>query len=102
LARQADAHRRERIAADPGTRHGGEPAIECADRRNGALLTASVRLADRRLDRAAGGRDVLAVASTSTTVHRSGCALLEGRDELTPAGPGGPGLTACRLCNPTG
>jgi hypothetical protein len=53
-------------------------------------ITPSVRLADRRLDRAAGGRDVLAVASTSTTVHRSDCALLEGRDDLTPAGPGGP------------
>ena len=37
-----------------------------------------------------GWRDVLAVASTSTTVLRSDCALLEGRDDLTPAGPGGP------------
>ena len=46
--------------------------------------------------------DVLVVAGTSTTVHRADCALLEGRDDLTPAGPGGPGLTACRLCNPTG
>src|SRR4051794_9472615 len=51
--------------------------------------------------RRAGG-DVLVLAGTSTTVHRSDCALPEGRDDLTPAGPGGHGLTACRLCNPTG
>lgn len=46
--------------------------------------------------------DVLVVAGTSTTVHRADCALLDGRDDLSPAGPGGPGLTACRLCQPLG
>jgi hypothetical protein len=65
-------------------------------------ITPSVRLADRRLDRAAGGRDVLAVASTSTTVHRSDCALLEGPRRPHACRTGWPGLTACRLCNPTG
>lgn len=42
----------------------------------------------------------LVVAGTSTTVHRADCSLIEGRTDLSPAGPGGPGLTACRLCQP--
>jgi len=43
---------------------------------------------------------VLVVAGTSSVVHRADCTLLEGRSDLQPAGPGGPGLTACRLCHP--
>jgi hypothetical protein len=50
--------------------------------------------------RDAGG--VLVVAGSSSTVHRADCPLLEGRTDLQPAGPGGPGLTACRLCRPAG
>lgn len=44
-------------------------------------------------------RSVLVVAGNSTTVHRADCQLLEGRNDLTPAGPAS-GLTACRLCRP--
>lgn len=43
---------------------------------------------------------ILVLAGNSTTVHRADCALLEGRTDITPAGPGGPGLVACRLCQP--
>jgi hypothetical protein len=43
---------------------------------------------------------VLVTAGSSTTVHRADCALLEDRNDLTPVGPGAPGLTACRLCRP--
>ncbi|HWU33083.1 MAG TPA: hypothetical protein VN108_09420 [Marmoricola sp.] len=43
---------------------------------------------------------VLVTAGNSTTVHRADCSLLEGRHDLTPVGPGAPGLTACRLCRP--
>lgn len=43
---------------------------------------------------------VLVTAGNSTTVHRADCSLLEGRNDLTPIGPGAQGLTACRLCRP--
>ena len=43
---------------------------------------------------------ILVVAGEGTTVHRADCELVIGRDDLHPAGPGGPGLTACRLCHP--
>lgn len=45
---------------------------------------------------------VLVVAGTGSTVHRADCELLLGRDDVRPAGPDGPGLVACRLCNPMG
>lgn len=43
---------------------------------------------------------VLVVAGGGTTVHRADCALIAARDDLRPAGPDAPGLTACRLCKP--
>jgi hypothetical protein len=43
---------------------------------------------------------VLVVAGSGTTVHRADCDLVAGRDDLHPAGPNAPGLTACRLCRP--
>jgi hypothetical protein len=43
---------------------------------------------------------VLVVAGNGTTVHRADCDLVSGRDDLRPAGPDAPGLTACRLCHP--
>jgi hypothetical protein len=48
--------------------------------------------------RDAGG--VLVVAGEGTTVHRADCSLIAHRDDLRPAGPDAPGLTACRLCRP--
>ena len=41
---------------------------------------------------------VLVVAGNGTTVHRADCELVAGRDDLQPAGPDAPNLTACRLC----
>jgi len=41
---------------------------------------------------------VLVVAGNGTTVHRADCDLVAGRDDLRPAGPDAPNLTACRLC----
>ena len=49
-------------------------------------------------DREPGG--VLVVAGEGTTVHRADCALIAHREDLRPAGPDAPGLTACRLCRP--
>jgi hypothetical protein len=49
-------------------------------------------------DRDPGG--VLVVAGEGTTVHRADCSLIAHRDDLRPAGPDAPGLTACRLCRP--
>ena len=43
---------------------------------------------------------VLVVAGDGTTVHRADCSLIAHRDDLRPAGPDAPGLTACRLCKP--
>lgn len=43
---------------------------------------------------------ILVVAGTSSTVHRADCELIEGREDVRPAGPDGPGLVACRLCRP--
>jgi hypothetical protein len=43
---------------------------------------------------------VLVVAGGGTTVHRADCSLIAQRDDLRPAGPDAPGLTACRLCKP--
>ncbi len=43
---------------------------------------------------------VLVVAGEGTTVHRADCSLVSHRDDLRPAGPDAPGLTACRLCKP--
>jgi hypothetical protein len=43
---------------------------------------------------------VLVVAGEGTTVHRADCSLVAHRDDLRPAGPDAPGLTACRLCKP--
>ncbi len=43
---------------------------------------------------------ILVVAGSGTTVHRADCDLVAGRDDLQPAGPHAPGLTACRLCHP--
>jgi hypothetical protein len=43
---------------------------------------------------------VLVVAGGGTTVHRADCELVAGRDDLRPAGPDAPALTACRLCRP--
>lgn len=43
---------------------------------------------------------VLVVAGNGSTVHRADCDLLVGREDVRPAGPDGPGLVACRLCNP--
>ncbi|HSJ22861.1 MAG TPA: hypothetical protein VK964_20035 [Nocardioidaceae bacterium] len=43
---------------------------------------------------------VLVVAGEGTTVHRADCSLIAHRDDLRPAGPDAPGLTACRLCRP--
>ncbi|MGH3332680.1 MAG: hypothetical protein ACRDPJ_15385 [Nocardioidaceae bacterium] len=45
---------------------------------------------------------VLVVAGEGSTVHRRDCALVSHRDDLRPAGPDAPGLTACRLCKPQG
>jgi hypothetical protein len=43
---------------------------------------------------------VLVVAGNGSTVHRADCDLIADRDDLRPAGPDAPGLTACRLCAP--
>jgi hypothetical protein len=43
---------------------------------------------------------VLVVAGEGTTVHRADCSLIAHREDLRPAGPDAPGLTACRLCRP--
>ena len=43
---------------------------------------------------------VRVVAGEGTTVHRADCSLIGHRDDLRPAGPDAPGLTACRLCKP--
>jgi hypothetical protein len=43
---------------------------------------------------------ILVVVGTSSTVHRADCELIEGREDVRPAGPDGPGLVACRLCRP--
>ena len=40
------------------------------------------------------------VAGSGSTVHRRDCSLISHRDDLHPAGPDAPGLTACRLCKP--
>lgn len=52
---------------------------------------------------AAAQRDpgsILVVAGSGTTLHRADCELLEGRDDLQPAGHEAYRLTACRLCRP--
>lgn len=43
---------------------------------------------------------VLVVAGNGSTLHRADCDLIADRDDLRPAGPEAPGLTACRLCAP--
>jgi len=43
---------------------------------------------------------ILVVAGSGTTLHRADCDLLEGRDDLHPAGPDAYHLTACRICRP--
>jgi hypothetical protein len=43
---------------------------------------------------------VLVVAGSGSTVHRADCPLVAHRDDLRPAGPDAPGLTACRVCKP--
>jgi hypothetical protein len=43
---------------------------------------------------------VLVLAGDGTTVHRADCPLVAHREDLRPAGPDAPGLTACRLCKP--
>jgi hypothetical protein len=43
---------------------------------------------------------VLVLAGEGTTVHRADCPLVAHREDLRPAGPDAPGLTACRLCKP--
>jgi hypothetical protein len=43
---------------------------------------------------------VLVVAGGGSTVHRADCSLVAHRDDLQPAGPDAPGLTACRVCKP--
>lgn len=46
---------------------------------------------------------VLVVAGGSgTTVHRSDCPLIAGRDDIAPAGPDGALLAPCRVCKPAG
>jgi hypothetical protein len=47
-------------------------------------------------------RAVLVVAAAGTTVHRADCALIAGRDDITPAGPDGASLSPCRVCKPGG
>lgn len=51
----------------------------------------------------AAERDPLSVpvvAGQGSTVRRRDCSLITHRDDLRPAGPDAPGLTACRLCKP--
>jgi hypothetical protein len=43
---------------------------------------------------------VLVVAGQGSTVHRADCPLVAHREDLRPAGPDAPGLTACRVCKP--
>ena len=60
----------------------------------GATATVAVPAAER--DPGA----VLVVAGQGSTVHRTDCAPIAGRDDLRAAGRDAAGLTACRLCKP--
>lgn len=41
---------------------------------------------------------VLVLAGRGSTVHRSDCSLISGRDDLRPAGDDAASMTQCRLC----
>lgn len=68
------------VLADAVVHGSGNPAAPATSRRTAA--------------------DVLVVAGSGTTLHRADCSLVEGREDLRPAGPEGASLPACRLCKP--
>lgn len=64
-----------------------------------AIAHAGGSVAPAPSGRSAG--DVLVLAGNGTTLHRADCSLVDGRDDLRPAGPDAGNLPSCRLCQPT-
>ena len=67
------------------------------------VVSRSASMAEGAATAPAATRDAGAipvVAGSGSTVHRRDCSLISHRDDLHPAGPDAPGLTACRLCKP--